>query len=339
MDSFVAALADAARTGLMPRGGSILLAVSGGADSTALLHASHALAPRLGWQLCVGHVHHGWRGREADRDQEFVAELSRRLSLPFHCRRGSVPDTAGRLGLSPEAAARHLRYEALAAMAAEAGATIVATAHQHDDVLESLWMARQRRGGPRQLAGPRRSREDGVVRPLLSVTRADILRFLAERRLVFRRDATNGDPRRARTAARRAIAILRASPGGREALAELARQASGFAAERDRLERELEARILPRVRRAGEGVVADAAALQSSPPELLRLALDRLASDLARPGRPPFTGREREQILARLQSGKDFRFEAGRWIRVERRSGSLLLHPRDGAPRVYDFRG
>jgi tRNA(Ile)-lysidine synthase len=287
----------------------------------------------------VGHVHHGWRGREADRDEEFVAETARRLSVPFRRRRGSVPETARSLGLSPEAAARFLRYEALAEMAHEARASRIATAHQHDDVLESLWLARQRRGGLRQRAGPRREREDGVVRPLLSVTRPEILRFLRERDLVFRRDATNGDSRRSRTAARRAIAALRRTPDGRRTLDELSRQAEALGAERDCLERRLTEEILPRTRRAGAGVLADAAALAASPPELVRLALDRLAAGFARPGKAPFTGPEREQILSRLQSGGDFRFEAGRRITIERRRGNLLLAPREAPPRVYDFRG
>ncbi|MGH9365510.1 MAG: ATP-binding protein, partial [Thermoanaerobaculia bacterium] len=87
MESVVASLTEASRTGLMPAGASVLLAVSGGADSMALLAGAAELAPRLGWRLAVGHVHHGWRGREADRDLSFVYDFARRLALPFASRR------------------------------------------------------------------------------------------------------------------------------------------------------------------------------------------------------------------------------------------------------------
>jgi len=74
------ALARAARTGLLPPRGTVLLAVSGGADSLALLHAAALSAHSFGWRLAVGHVHHGWRGREADRDLAFVRDHARRPS-------------------------------------------------------------------------------------------------------------------------------------------------------------------------------------------------------------------------------------------------------------------
>src|ERR1700682_5525403 len=76
------ALARAARTGLLPPRGTVLLAVSGGADSLALLHAAALSALSFGWRLAVGHVHHGWRGREADRDLAFVRDHARRLARP-----------------------------------------------------------------------------------------------------------------------------------------------------------------------------------------------------------------------------------------------------------------
>src|SRR5512132_4407814 len=83
MHLLASALCRAVETGLLPRGARILLAVSGGADSTALLHAAAENAPANGWLLTAAHVHHGWRGREADRDLAFVKESARRLAIPF----------------------------------------------------------------------------------------------------------------------------------------------------------------------------------------------------------------------------------------------------------------
>lgn len=315
-------LDSAAASGLIPRGSSLLLAVSGGADSMALLFGAAEVAAEAGWAPSVGHVHHGWRGREADRDLRFVEEQARRLGLPFVSRIRDARAASRDLRLSPEAGARHVRYEALLEMAAASGATRIATAHQEDDVLESHLLARQRRGGLALLAGPRESRADGIVRPLLSVPRAEILRFLADRGVAYRRDASNGDLRLSRNRIRRELASLDAARRAR-LLADIA----SLRGERDRLERELAERVLPRLHFAPGAAFAEAAVLADLPAGLLRAALERLALPFARPGRPPMTGPEREQILRRLVSGGDFRFEAGRRIRFERRGALLRVRP------------
>jgi tRNA(Ile)-lysidine synthase len=314
------ALAEASEQALMPPGASVLLAVSGGADSMALLHGCAELAPETGWRLTVGHVHHGLRAREADRDRSFVAEHARRLCLLFLERRVDARGAARRLRLSIEAAARHVRYEALLDMAREAGASLVATAHQNDDVAESHRMARERRGGTARLAGPREKRADGIVRPLLAVSREEILEFLAARGVGFRRDASNGDLRFDRNRVRREIA---AAPEHRRA--RLAASATEHAAVRKRLDEEFERRVRPRLHFGPGATLADAVFLAACPRDLARLAISEAAAPFARPGHPSFTGREREAILDRLAAGRDFRFEAGRRVRVERRAGLLRV--------------
>jgi len=320
MDAVLAALERSAKTGLIPGGATMLLAVSGGADSLALLHGAAEIVAETGWLLAVAHVHHGWRGREADRDLAFVAGQARRLGLPFACRREDARGEGRRLGLSPEAAARHVRYRALAEIAAETGSTLIATAHQRDDVLESHLIAVRRRGGVSRLGGPRERRDDGVVRPLLDVGRAEILVFLAARSLPFRRDATNGDLRLARNQARRDLAAMD-EPARRE----MARQAAACRDRTRRLEAEFASAIQPFIRRHGDRLETDASRLEIAGEELRRLAIDRLATPFARPGRAPATGREREALVARLGSGRDFRFEAGRRIRFERRGPRLMV--------------
>ena len=338
MDPIRIALIGAAEKNLIPPGGAVLLAVSGGADSMALLYGAAEAAAETGWRLSVGHVHHGWRPREGDRDLAFVAEHSRRLGLPFFSRRCDARVSARELGLSPEAGARHVRYQALSEMAAEVGAAIVATAHQHEDAVESHVLARERQGGIAALAGPRESRADGVVRPLLCVTRQQILQFLAERGVSFRRDSSNGDLHLARNRVRRTLARLRDSPGGEDSLRAMALEIARMGVERRLLESEFETRILPAVKIAPNGVVIDAALLAGCSEELQRLALSRLAAPFARPGKPPMTGRERERLLALLSGSADFRFEAGRRIRFERRRGELSVRLRGPGP-VYDSPG
>ena len=334
MEPVLGALRRAAVSGLIPGGSRLLLGVSGGADSTALLFGAHELARETDWQLVVAHVHHGWRAVSADRDLAFVSDHARRLGLPFVEKHRDARAAVRSLGVSPEAAARTVRYEALLEAAREAGADGVATAHQQDDVLESHLMARERRGSLASLAGPRQSRRDGVVRPLLEVSRAGILEFLGARGIGYRRDETNGDLRFTRNRVRRDLA--RWDPASRQRLVEKVR---GLRALRQRLDEELENRIVPTFRDASGERTADAGVLTASEDELLRIALDRLASRFARPGRPPFTGPERERLVRLLADGRDFRFEAGRRIRFERRGSRLTVRRReaeDAAP-VYHF--
>src|ERR1700693_164372 len=318
MDPVISALDSAA--------GTVLLAVSGGADSMALLYGAAEAGPRHGWRVAVGHVHHGWRGREADRDLAFVREHARRLSLPFLFLERDARGEALALKLSPEAGARHARYSALREIAEEAAADGIATAHQRNARVETHRLARERRAGLSGLAGPRREREDGVVRPLLEVSRREILEFLDRRGIAHRRDASNGDMRLARNRIRREVARLVARRG-EEALRELERDLERSSRERDAIESEFARNVLPRIFRGPGAVVADASYLESCGQALQRLAIERAAFPFALPGRAPLTGREREQILARLREGSDFRFEAGRRIRFDRKGSVLRVHP------------
>jgi tRNA(Ile)-lysidine synthase len=225
-----------------------------------------------------------------------------------------------------------VRYGALHEIARELGAGIVATAHQEDDVLESHLLARRRRGGLALLAGPREARDDGVVRPLLAVTRSEILAFLAASAIAYRRDASNGDLRFLRNRVRRELAEL--GPVERR---ELAGEVARLRERRSAVERELSGRILPRVVFSPDSALVDADLLAGAGEELGRAALERLAAPFARAGHPPMTGREREEILRRLASGRDFRFEAGRRIRFARRGSRFRVSLSPGVQaEVYD---
>jgi tRNA(Ile)-lysidine synthase len=334
MDPLPEALARAAETGLLPPRGTVLLAVSGGADSLAMLYAAAESAPSFGWRLSVAHVHHGWRGRDADRDLAFVRDHARRLGIPFLARFGDARGESRRCGLSPEAGARRVRYAGLLEMAREAAAPRIATAHQREDVVESFLLARERDAGIAGLAGPRVRRADGVVRPLLRVSRAEILHFLESRGLSFRRDRTNGNLSLARNRIRRSIA---AAPTALHE--EWEKEARHWSDVRDGLDRDLEEMTAGAIRWGSDSVLADAEAFSAWPAELQRQAVQAAAAPFARSGRPPMTGREREEILRRLARGADFRFEAGRRIRIERRGKILAFTLRTAAAAaraVYD---
>jgi len=177
-------------------GATILVAVSGGVDSTVLLHALAAVAPGHGRVLAVGHVHHGLRGAEADADEAAVAAAARALALPFHAMRVDPhtlrADRSNRERPTVQEAARTLRYGALRELAGRAGAEHVATAHTLDDQAETVLLRLLRGSGPDGLGGMAERGPDGwLIRPLLEVSRDAIVGFAVAHGVAWREDASN----------------------------------------------------------------------------------------------------------------------------------------------------
>lgn len=184
---------------------AILVAVSGGIDSTVLLHALQEIARSNGLKLSVAHVNHGLRGLDSDTDEQAVRALAAALGLRVASRRVDPErlrrDVSSRARPTPQEAARTARYAALCEMATSAGCAVVATAHTADDQAETVLLRMLRGSGPDGLAGiPERSDRGGVtaVRPMLRVSRSEVERFAAERGLVWREDRTNASDRYAR---------------------------------------------------------------------------------------------------------------------------------------------
>jgi tRNA(Ile)-lysidine synthase len=254
-----------------------VVAVSGGADSVALLRALAAF--RTG-PLTVAHVNHRLRGAESDADETFVRELA--AGLGFECRAKSADVAA--LGGNLESTARRVRYEFFAEVAAEVGATWVATGHTVDDQAETV-LHRIVRGtgiqGLRGIAHVQQSPPTAVgglwiFRPLLAVTRADILEYLAELGQPFREDSSNADPRFTRNRIRHELLpLLRTfNPEIGAALARLARQAAEASdVMSDAANRLLADCELPP---AGRVVVLRAEPLAAAHPALVREYLRRL---------------------------------------------------------------
>jgi tRNA(Ile)-lysidine synthase len=182
-------LSACARRDWDPSGSSLLLCVSGGADSIALLHCFHRLAGPLGLALSAFHADHRLRP-ESGEDAAFVAGICAGLGVPL---RTSVLDPAARLPReSTEMWARRERYARIEAAAREAGADWILTAHHRDDLVETVFQRLGRGTGPRGLAGIpfRRGR---IVRPFLDLPRADIRAWLAGEGAAWREDASNAD--------------------------------------------------------------------------------------------------------------------------------------------------
>ncbi|MBW8040044.1 MAG: tRNA lysidine(34) synthetase TilS [Planctomycetes bacterium] len=177
----------------------ILLAVSGGADSTALLHAIRTLKNRniVSADVLCAHLNHQLRPADAQLDEDFVIEQARALKFAIVAKRLDVRSFARKNKLSIETAARKLRIETLIDIAKNRKCNSVATAHHKNDNAETLLHRLVRGTGFRGLAGiwPARVFAEDIrfVRPLLSVTRDEIIEYLCERNLKWRRDHTNDD--------------------------------------------------------------------------------------------------------------------------------------------------
>ena len=175
-----------------PRTWTLGLAVSGGADSTALLAALADLRETLGFRAVVLHVDHGLRPDSHD-DARFVADLAARFGLPCHTLRARI---RRRPRESLEMAARRTRLAFFARMTRELGLDAIATGHHADDVAETFIMRMARGAGPEGLAGLKPvSHVDGItfIRPLLSLRDSDLRDYLRRRGLTWREDSTNAD--------------------------------------------------------------------------------------------------------------------------------------------------
>jgi len=273
---------------LLHAGERVCVAVSGGADSTALLLAlveANAEKQGLGVALSAAHVHHGLRGAEADGDEDFVRELCERLAVPLTVFRvdTAARQVAEREGM--EEAARELRYAALRGLAVDA----VATAHTLDDQAETVVMkllrgawteglggispeVQEQGPGPR-VQGPEKKR---IVRPMLGVRRAEVEAFLRSRGQAWREDASNQDVSMTRNRVRRELMpLLRGfNPGIDELLARTA----AIARDEEAFWRAKVARLLPQVLlpgkpvRGGGRAVSTAAGEASCAVEIARLA-------------------------------------------------------------------
>ncbi len=277
-DPFEAAVAEALGR---CRHGVLLAAVSGGADSTAMLVAAAALRARFGYVLHCLHVDHGIRSEaECGADAAFVRSVCDSLAVPctvVTIGRGAIRAAAEADGSGLEAAAREARHAAWTEEARRLGAGRVLVAHTADDRLETALIRFLRGAGPAGLAAMAEDR--GLVfRPLLSRKRAEVLEYLGRRKMTFRTDSTNADPAHFRNRVRlKLVPLLDAEfphwRGAVAALAETQAEAAAF----------ISAESAARVAWRGEDLLSTDAASFFAQSEIVRqeavyAAVDRLAA-------------------------------------------------------------
>ena len=202
------------RYGLISPGDRVICAVSGGADSVALLFAMYLLRERLDITLEAAHFNHRLRGEESDADEAFVKELCGRYDIPLHLGSGRI--LPGKKGL--EAAAREARYAFLRSLPGK-----IATAHTADDNAETVLLHLVRGTGLKGLGGIS-PMNGNVIRPMLTVTRREVEAFLSEYALPHREDSTNATDLFLRNRIRRNVMplLLQENPSLAENLSDMA---------------------------------------------------------------------------------------------------------------------
>jgi tRNA(Ile)-lysidine synthase len=270
------------RSSIQP-GDRLCVAISGGADSVALLLTLYAAREPLGIGLSAVHVHHGLRGEEADTDQRFVEDLCIAHDIPLHLHQASVPTRVAETRAAGNAetieeAARNLRYEFFSTLLTSGHADTILTAHTLDDQSETVLMKILRGAWTEGLSAihPTITRTKGkILRPFLQTRRADIESFLKSINQPWRTDSTNVDTGYTRNKIRHELLpqLRTYNPNLDQTLANMAELARE---EEARWQAELN-RLLPQLLLPGKPVRGGGRAVSTTPGQsAVSIELDRL---------------------------------------------------------------
>jgi tRNA(Ile)-lysidine synthase len=337
-----------AAQGLLDPTALILVAVSGGPDSLCLLHVLAGLARIGGPQLHVAHLDHGFRGAQSAAEARAVAEIAAAWGLPVTVSYADVPALARASGEGNMAAARRARYAFLAQVAAAQGAAAVAVAHNADDQAETVLLHALRGAGPAGLrgmravvrwaewaeqeeAGGRRQEAGGgssLIRPLLEITRAEILAYCAEHELAPADDPSNRSPRYARSRLRHGLLLVLAEHNP-QVVAALGRTAQICAEDYDFLQRVLDAAWPGLASERPGRVELNLEAWRGLHPALRRYALRRAA---ARLGLAELSFAQVEAARSALDAGSPRTLEVAHGLRMFTGEQSVTLEATDAPP-------
>ena len=320
LPSLVAQVAVALRAAGTPaRGETLVLALSGGPDSVALLDALVTLSRPRGFRLVAAHLDHRLRPGSAE-DAAFCVSLCDALGVPIRLGSADVAGRAARERGGIEQAARRERYAFLRRVREDVHAAAIAVAHTRDDQAETLLLRLLRGAGATGLSGMR-PRSGELVRPLLAVSRGEVMAHLRERGLAFREDPTNADPAYSRNRVRHELLPYLEARFNPRVKRTLARTAGLLAEEAAHLRAEAEALLRRNASETGEAICLRRAPLAGAPLAVARVALRRA---LAKGGERlvPNAGQV-DRVLRLARSAR----ASGRWLPL--RGGWRVRFTRD----------
>lgn len=318
---------------MLSPGDRVIVAVSGGPDSVCLLSVLHALAKDLDLTLQVAHLDHRFRGTESAADARFVEELAKDLGIAAAIESRDVPAYCAERGLSAQAGAREVRYAFLQQLAKSTGARRIALGHTADDQAETLLMRLVRGAGISGLSAIPPVREN-IIRPLIGITRGEVLAYLQGQGIDFRTDPSNRTPVYTRNRVRHEVlpVLERFNPRIIEALAA---EADLLRDENDAIEAMLPGIMLKVLHAEGDAVRMGREEFGRLLPALrrrvLRKAIELAAGDDAIDHSWIRTG-EALGFMAEAQSGRSMELPGG--LLLEREYDGLVIRARK---RETDF--
>ena len=323
---------------MLKKGDCVIVAVSGGPDSVALLQLLRSIQQDYRLALVVAHFNHRLRGEASDADEQFVRRLAQHCSLT--CLVDSIsPDILQHLRHENlEAGIRKLRYEFLKRCAETWSAQKIALGHTMNDQAETFLMRLIRGGGTLGLSSISPTRRDGVIRPLLFIRREEILNYLGERGILWREDPSNQDLRLFRNKVRHELIpfLLQYNP---KIIEQLSRSAEILREDQRSLEDRASETYSHLASQQGGKYLLDASKMKQLPRGLQRNVLRRLLlggeQGSGRSKMPTF--RDYDSLSLLLEEGKSGKVVQLGGMRIQRDFGKLIFEPREAHSSVSEF--
>ena len=310
------------RYGLLSREMRVVVALSGGGDSVALLLVLRDIAKADGFVLSgAAHLNHQLRGADADADEAFCRRLCGELAVPLEVERVDVAALARESRVSVEQAAHDARHRFFERAAARVGASRVAVAHTKNDQAETFLLRLMRGSGPRGLSGMH-PRSGLVVRPLIGTTRDEVRAFLDATKIAFRTDATNDDRAIPRNRVRHELIPFLETRFSPRIVETLDREAAIAREDAEYLDAAAAAAAEVLMSRTATGVELATEGLLAQPPAIARRVI-RLAQEMASGGR--FVGFEAVEALLQFAVSKSAGTLDLPCHRANRRGATLVL--------------
>ncbi|MCJ7508573.1 MAG: tRNA lysidine(34) synthetase TilS [candidate division Zixibacteria bacterium] len=311
---------------MLQRGDKVLVAVSGGPDSVALLHTLNLLKDKFEIKLIVGHINHQLRAEESDKDEKFVKALSEKLNLKFFSKSIEVRKTAEKKKMSIEDCARQMRYSALESIANKIKADKIALGHNLDDQAETILLRLIRGSGPLGLCGIPAIRGK-LIRPLIQTKREEIENFLKDNLWEWRVDWSNFNMDYLRNRVRLKLLSLIKKEFNPNIVEVLARTAQLLTEEKDYLTNQIEKAFRNAVSsQSNEKIVLDLKKMIVYDiylkTNVIRLAFNRLSGDS---DFPSFSIVQRAiGLLEERKAGKRVELDKNIWAEVS--SDALIIY-------------